>query len=557
MWFTPCVFVLIHVAEVIMAQYSTGLPTPSDPTTTQLPSMSAINSSSPVQIFHNNSIAPELSELELLQKQLSESLFQIEKERQSNVDLAKELSDLKMGNAAADAKLIDYDTGMVQLKNGSLESITGGDEKAVDPALLQESPTFVADLVCLLIAATIAAAVAEYYRLPVFLGFIIGGMLVGPSGLNFLHPSNVKYIDSLAQAGISLLLFESGVSFGREKNVERSYRMTIFAFLMQFLIIIMLVPTVISRFITIHASFQSTIIFALCMSLSSSNSIWELKHESSNSNQKSVRMALAIVSGQDLFMGFLLCLPDALYFGPLGVFIVMKQLIYGAALAFSSVWFSRRILPQLMHVFLDRPASKLFLLSILSLCTVFSAVSTLTGLSTEFGAMTAGMTLSNSDLGKTALTKLRPLSHLFSGILFASIGMLLSPRFILTHLGTLCVTLLFVVLVKFLSGFVVAHSLGQSRRCAMTIGLSISTVAEFSMILAAKGYQLEIISRSHYLHVLAVTFLSFVISPMIYQFSSLLHDSDHNESPVRRRSSGNEDEDKGLDEDAPILIHRL
>jgi monovalent cation:H+ antiporter-2, CPA2 family len=196
----------------------------------------------------------------------------------------------------------------------------------------------------------------------------------------------------------------------------------------------------------------------------------------------------------------------------------MKQLIYGAALTFSSIWFSRRILPKITNIFLDRPASKLFLMSILSLCAVFSAISTLTGLSIEFGAMTAGqksihyvvfaysalgMTLSDSDIGRNAISKLRPLTHMFSGssvsmyccisfskyqlgILFGSIGMLLSPRFMLFHLWTIIGTLLVVIFVKFISGFFVAQFSGQSRFSSLTIGLSISTVAEFGMILAAK-----------------------------------------------------------------------
>lgn len=132
--------------------------------------------------------------------------------------------------------------------------------------------------------------------------------MVGPSGLNLLHASNVKYIDSLAQAGISLLLFESGVSFDRD-ILHRSYRMTALAFLSQFFTIVIIVPSILSPFMEIHAAgIRSTIMFALCMALSSSTSILELKQDSTTSNQ-ALNVAISILTGQDLFMGFLLCLP--------------------------------------------------------------------------------------------------------------------------------------------------------------------------------------------------------------------------------------------------------
>lgn len=96
-------------------------------------------------------------------------------EKELNFKLEAELNEVKSAKneAVENPKVVDYDTGLVQGQNGDLSPSEVRDEKAVDPALLQESPTFVADLVCLLIAATMAAAGAEYYKLPVFLGIVL------------------------------------------------------------------------------------------------------------------------------------------------------------------------------------------------------------------------------------------------------------------------------------------------------------------------------------------------------------------------------------------------
>lgn len=102
--------------------------------------------------------------------------MKLKAEQERNAELVREIEEMRSkANAALiagadDAKVVDYDTGLIQRQNGALESLDLEDNKAVDPAVLQESPTFVADLVCLLIAATIAAAAAEYFQVPVFVG---------------------------------------------------------------------------------------------------------------------------------------------------------------------------------------------------------------------------------------------------------------------------------------------------------------------------------------------------------------------------------------------------
>jgi Kef-type K+ transport system membrane component KefB len=75
--------------------------------------------------------------------------------------------------------------------------------------------------------------------------------------------------------------------------------------------------------------------------------------------------------------------------------------------------------------------------------------------------------------------------------------------------------LLVVFTIKFGSGFLVARFSGMSLRSSMAIGVSVSTVAEFSMVLAAKGYQLNLVTRSQYLHMLAVIVFSFAAAPIV------------------------------------------
>ncbi|CEO99215.1 hypothetical protein PBRA_001121 [Plasmodiophora brassicae] len=495
-----------------------------------------------------------------LMRELNETRRQVEVEIEKNAKIAVELDHLRkhVDNDVSDVA-VDYDTGMVRVDGEhtlSNESVRMDMKKREmhDPAMLHESPAFIADLVVLLIVATLVAAVAEYYRLPAFLGFIIGGMIVGPSGLSLIHPSNIKFIDSLAQAGVSLLLFESGISFDRP-SIQRSYRTAATTFFLQAFTTILLVEVVLSRVISFGESgIRSTLLFTLCMSLSSSSTMGELRGELyAGIDQNAFRTAATILAGQDLIMGLFLCLPEAFHYGALGVFLVMKQLIYGGCLSFASAWFARNVFPRISRPLLDRSSSKLFLLALLSFCVVFSCISTLTGLSIEFGAIIAGITISDSEVGREALRKLRPLTEIFSSILFASIGMLISPKFLLTHMFSILLMLSLVLASKFVSGFSAASLSGHTKRTAITIGVSVSTVAEFSMILAARAYQLSLLSREVYLHILAVTVVSFLAVPVALHHTMAVG---RRYSPERRPKPSLPRNDDDID-DRPILIHRV
>lgn len=140
-------------------------------------------------------------------------------------------------------------------------------------------------------------------------------MIVGPSGLSLIHPSNIKFIDSLAQAGVSLLLFESGISFDRP-SIQRSYRTAATTFFLQAFTTILLVEVVLSRVISFGESgIRSTLLFTLCMSLSSSSTMGELRGELyAGIDQNAFRTAATILAGQDLIMGLFLCLPVRICF---------------------------------------------------------------------------------------------------------------------------------------------------------------------------------------------------------------------------------------------------
>src|SRR5262249_24898523 len=77
---------------------------------------------------------------------------------------------------------------------------------------------FLKDLIVLLTASIIIAYAFSRLRLPVIIGFIIAGILIGPSALGLIQEAEA--IEVLAEIGVVLLLFTIGLEFSFIKILE-------------------------------------------------------------------------------------------------------------------------------------------------------------------------------------------------------------------------------------------------------------------------------------------------------------------------------------------------
>lgn len=78
-------------------------------------------------------------------------------------------------------------------------------------------------LVYVLVAALAGGMIARLLRLPVILGYLVGGMVVGPYGTGLVKIGELSQIETLAQIGVALLLFTLGMEFSLKtlKKIDR------------------------------------------------------------------------------------------------------------------------------------------------------------------------------------------------------------------------------------------------------------------------------------------------------------------------------------------------
>ena len=174
-----------------------------------------------------------------------------------------------------------------------------------------------------------------------------------------------------------------------------------------------------------------------------------------------------------------------------------------------------RIIPRIMKTVAAWNSRELFLLATTAMGLGVGYGTYLFGLSFAFGAFVAGMVLSESDYGYQALSDIIPLRDIFSLLFFTSVGMLLDPRFLISHIWTILLLVGLVMAGKGLIFAVLARIFRYGNVVPLAMALGMSQVGEFSFVIARTGISANAISKEFYSLALAVTILTMFATPAV------------------------------------------
>lgn len=111
------------------------------------------------------------------------------------------------------------------------------------------------------------------------------------------------------------------------------------------------------------------------------------------------------------------------------------------------------------------------------------------GLSTEIGALLAGVSLSASAYAEEISSKLRPLRDFFIILFFVLLGAHVAVDSLSSLWVPIVLLSLFVLIGNPFIVVVILNLLGYQRKTSFLTGLTVAQISEFSLILASLGYQ--------------------------------------------------------------------
>ena len=85
---------------------------------------------------------------------------------------------------------------------------------------MSQIPSLISDLAVILISAGLVTLLFKWLKQPVVLGYIVAGILAGPSITQIPTVTNIESIRIWADIGVIFLLFALGLDFSFKKRSE-------------------------------------------------------------------------------------------------------------------------------------------------------------------------------------------------------------------------------------------------------------------------------------------------------------------------------------------------
>ncbi|BCL33679.1 cation:proton antiporter [Nostoc sp. MS1] len=378
---------------------------------------------------------------------------------------------------------------------------------------MQEDFRLIVDLVLVFAVAAGGGLLAALLKQPVLLGYLIGGMIVGPAGLGLIK--EVVQVETLAQFGVAFLLFALGVefSFAELKKVKAialgggglQIALTI--------LITVLVCGLTGAWGTLPAK---GVFLGSILSLSSTAVVLKCLMERNETETPHGQVMLGILVVQDLALGLMLAVLPALHEPGevIGVAVLTALLrigLFAAGAVVAGIW----LIPPLLRLLARTESRELFLLGVVALCLGIALLTESLGLSIEMGAFVAGLMISEVEYADQTLTYVEPLRDIFASLFFAAIGMLIDPVFLLQNIELILGLVALVFLGKFLIITPLVKFFRYPLKTALIVGLGLAQIGEFSFVLASEGQALGLVSRRIYLLILGTTAVTLMLTPFV------------------------------------------
>ncbi|MGQ9867196.1 MAG: cation:proton antiporter [Pseudanabaenaceae cyanobacterium] len=376
---------------------------------------------------------------------------------------------------------------------------------------MQEDFRLIVDLVTVLAAATLGGLLAARLRLPTILGYIVGGVVVGPGGLALIR--ELIQVETLAQLGVALLLFVLGVEFSIGE-LQKVRRIALGGGTLQIALTVVL-ATAIALGAGWVDRLPEGIFLGAVLSLSSTAVVLRCLVDTGQAESVQGKVMLGILIVQDLALGLMLAVlpaldqPEAIGVA-VGTALLKTGLLAGGAIAVA-VW----VLPPCMRLVARTESDELFLLATLVLCMGIALLTEKLGLSIEMGAFVAGLMVSEVEYADRALAAVEPLRDIFATLFFAAIGLLIDPQFLWNHWQPIAALVAVVMVGKFAIVFGLVRAFNYSPRVAIATGIGLAQIGEFSFVLASEGQKLGLVTRPVYLLVVGTTAATLMVAPFL------------------------------------------
>ncbi|WP_299327966.1 cation:proton antiporter [Parasphingopyxis sp.] len=400
-------------------------------------------------------------------------------------------------------------------------------------------------------AAGIVIPLFARFRITPIIGFIMVGVLVGPSGLGSLTDrapwlvhitiSDREAIEPFAEFGIILLLF----SIGLELSFKRLWAMrgTVFGVGAGQLVACGL-------FIggALYAMGQSPI-GALGLGLALALSSTALVLPMSGTKTPVGKAALGILLFQDVaivpiifFLAAMGPMSQDAGLAALGWTLLLSVVTVGAMLIGG-----RLLLPRLFAQAARTKTPEVFLAACLLVVILASLATTAVGLSPIVGALVAGLVIAETEYHREVEVIVEPFKGLALGVFLITVGMSVNIPVVLQNWVSLLLAVVGVVVLKTIVIGLLLRFQGARRATAAEAGMLMSSPSETTLIVLAAALSAQLIQPSTAAFWQTVTAIGLTITPLLAKAGAVAaRRVEMRENAVELPGENDEDEERAI-----------
>jgi len=396
-----------------------------------------------------------------------------------------------------------------------------------------ETP-LIATIVVGLGLAFVFGTVAQRFRIPPLVGYLLAGVAVGPFTPGFV--ADQALATELSELGIILLMFGVGLHFSLQDLLS------VRNIAVPGAVVQIAVATLMGLGLSwlMGWSVGAGLVFGLALSVASTVVLLRALQERRLMETDRGRIAVGWLIVEDLAMVLVLVLFPAIaslqgdtgkpVFEPLAAQagfglagIVMLTFVKIAVFIGLMLVVGRRVIPWILHYIAHTGSRELFRLAVLAiaLCVAFGATK-LFDVSLALGAFFAGMMLRESPLSARAAQESLPLRDAFAVLFFVSVGMMFDPMSVVREPWPLLATLAIIMIGKSAAAFLIVVLFRHPVATALTISASLSQIGEFSFILAELGVASQILPSDGRDLIMAGAILSIMLNPLMFAAATWL-----------------------------------
>lgn len=396
-------------------------------------------------------------------------------------------------------------------------------------------------------AAIIMVPLVRKMGLSSVIGFILGGIIIGPFGLK-LTGNDSDDIMHATEFGVVMLLFLVGLEI--EPKKFWTIRKKIFGMGLSQMVITMIALFTIFYFANWRT--DQALVVAVCFALSSTAIVLQTLKEKNIFRTDAGETSFSILLFQDISVIPILALlpilaqrpedkehqillqylPDWLQ--PFSIILGVLLLIFLARYIF--VPFLRYVSRSGMNELLT--ASSLFL--VIGVSELMASV----GLSPALGAFIAGVMLATSEFRHELESQIDPFKGLLLAVFFVSVGATINFFVIMQDPMFIFTTTVIVLVVKFMVLFGIGKFFKLKLDQNLMVAFALSQVGEFAFVLINYATNLYLFDPEFNAQLMAITAITMCITPILLifndkflepKFGAAKNESSDNIEPIKQR----------------------